>query len=98
MIILFASLAVSMALQLWLPFPIGLIVAISLFIALPLLFRAFFTNRASGGRSQSLGSGFFGMGGKPGGASVNYVCLVCNNRYKGGSCPRCGSKVKRADF
>lgn len=98
LIILFASLAVSLALQFWLPFPIGLIVAVSLFIALPLLMRVIFTNRASGRGSQSMGGSFFGLGTKPSGATVNYVCLVCNNKYKGASCPRCGSKMKRADF
>ena len=47
-----------------------------------------------------------GFGGDPGGGGgffgqsqgVKYICLTCNNRYKGGSCPRCGSKMKRADF
>lgn len=87
-----------MALQFYMPFPYGLIVAVSLFIALPLLIRVVFMNRASGGRSQSLGSGFFGLGPKPGAGTVRYVCLVCSNKYKGGSCPRCGSKMKRADF
>ena len=24
--------------------------------------------------------------------------LTCNHRFKGGDCPRCGSKMKRADF
>ena len=43
------------------------------------------------------GGGFFGLGQNSGGA-VKYVCLVCNHKYKGGSCPRCGSKMKRADF
>ena len=45
------------------------------------------------------GGGFFGTGSQ-GGASggVRYVCLVCNNKHKGGACPRCGSKMQRADF
>lgn len=99
LIFLFASLAVSIGIQLILPFPYGLGVALALFIALPLLIRKRFMNRASGGGSQSVGGGFFGLGSRPGsGTSVSYVCLVCNNKYKGGSCPRCGSKMKRADF
>ena len=39
------------------------------------------------------GGGFFGQN-----QSVKYICLRCNNKYKGGACPRCGSKMKRADF
>ena len=52
--------------------------------------------RGYGGSGTGTGGGFFGMGQNSG--SVKYVCLVCNHKYKGGSCPRCGSKMKRADF
>ena len=41
---------------------------------------------------------FFGMGSSDGSGKVKYVCLVCNNKHKGGTCPRCGSKMQRADF
>ena len=52
-----------------------------------------------GGSSSGAGGGFFGSGGgQSDSASVRYVCLVCNNKHKGGSCPRCGSKMQRADF
>jgi len=44
------------------------------------------------------GGGFFGMGSQGGSGGVRYVCLVCNNKHKGGTCPRCGSKMQRADF
>jgi len=49
-------------------------------------------NSASGG-----GGGFGGLFGGSGGG-INYVCLGCGHRFKGGTCPRCGSKMKRADF
>ena len=39
------------------------------------------------------GGGFFGQS-----QGIKYICLACNNKYKGGMCPRCGSKMKRADF
>ena len=52
-----------------------------------------------GGSSSGAGGGFFGNGGgQSDSANVRYVCLVCNNKHKGGSCPRCGSKMQRADF
>ena len=98
-----ASLAVSIGLQLVLPFPYGLATALALFIIFPLILRRKYMARMRGsGGSGDSGSGF-GIGGLFGrgqssGTSVRYVCLVCNHRYKGGECPRCGSKVKRADF
>ena len=98
LIFLFGSLAVSIGIQMVLPFPYGLAVALALFIAFPLLIRRRYMNRMRGGGSESLGGGFFGLGSRQGAAGVKYVCLVCNNKYKGGSCPRCGSKMKRADF
>jgi predicted RNA-binding Zn-ribbon protein involved in translation (DUF1610 family) len=29
---------------------------------------------------------------------LNYICIACGHRFKGGACPRCGSKMRRADF
>jgi len=51
----------------------------------------------SGGSGFGLGGGLFGKG-QGQGTSVRYACLTCNHRFKGGDCPRCGSKMKRADF
>lgn len=98
LMVLFASLAISIGLQMVLPFPYGLAAALAIFIALPLLIRRRYMNRMRGyGDSSSGGGGFFGFNSE-GGAGVKYVCLTCNNRFKGASCPRCGSKIKRADF
>lgn len=98
LIFLFASLAVSIGLQMILPFPYGLGAALAIFIAFPLLLRRRYMNRMKGygDYGSGGGGGFFGM--NQGGGAVKYVCLACNHRYKGGSCPRCGSKMKRADF
>ena len=98
MIILFATLAISLALQMILPFPYGLILAISLFVIFPLFLRRRYMSRMRGGYGSSDSGGFFGMGNPGGSRSVKYVCLVCNNKHKGGTCPRCGSKMQRADF
>ncbi len=82
-----------------LPFPYGLGAALAIFIAFPLFLRSRYMNRVRGGDSGSGGSGgFFGMGSQNSSGGVRYVCLVCNNKHKGGSCPRCGSKMQRADF
>lgn len=96
LIFLFASLAVSIGLQMVLPFPYGLAAALAIFIILPLFIRRRYMNRVKGYGSDS-GGGFFGLN-REGGAGVKYVCLTCSHRFKGAMCPRCGSKMKRADF
>ena len=99
LIFLFASLAISIGLQIILPFPYGLVIALALFIAFPMFMRRRYMSRMRGygsGRVPALG-GFFGMG-QGGGTGVRYVCLACNHKHRGGSCPRCGSKMQRADF
>lgn len=93
---LFASLAISIGLQMILPWPFGLIAALSIFIAFPLYLRKRYIRRMGGYDRTGMGGGFFGTNQRQG--AVKYVCLVCNNQFKGASCPRCGSKVKRADF
>ncbi len=100
LIFLGASLAISIGLQMILPFPYGLMAALGLFIAFPMLLRRRYMNRMRGygGDSETRGGGFFGMGSLGGSTKVKYICLVCSNKHKGGTCPRCGSKMQRADF
>ena len=101
LIFLFGSLAISIGLQMVLPFPYGLGAALAIFIAFPLFLRRRYMSRMRGYGSDSGsggGGGFFGMGSQEGSTKVQYVCLVCQNKHKGGSCPRCGSKMQRADF
>lgn len=98
LIILFITLGISIGLQMILPFPWGFAAALGLFVAFPLLLRKRFLSRMRGyGDSPKMG-GFFGLGSQGGGSGVKYVCLVCNHKHKGGNCPRCGSKMQRADF
>lgn len=92
LIFLFASLAISIGLQMVLPFPYGLGAALVVFIVFPLLLRRRFMNKIKG--TNGFGSNFFGFQGQ----NMRYVCLSCNNKFKGTECPRCGSKMKRADF
>jgi hypothetical protein len=93
LIFLFGSLAVSIGLQMLLPFPFGLIAALAIFIVFPLFLRSRAIKRMGGMGSDAGSGGFFGQS-----QGVKYICLACNNKYKGGMCPRCGSKMKRADF
>ena len=96
LIFLFASLAISIGLQMILPFPYGLAAALGIFIVFPLLLRRRAMSRMGGYGDSGSGGGFFGS--NSGNAKVRYVCLACNNKHNGGSCPRCGSKMQRADF
>ena len=89
LIFLFASLAVSIGLQMLLPFPYGLGAALALFIAFPILLRRRMMNRMRGGSSGSSG-GLGGLGGLGGGlfgqnnensTKIKYECLVCHKVY-----------------
>ena len=102
LIFLFASLAVSIGLQMVLPFPYGLGAALALFIAFPILLRRRMMSRMRGGFGGGSSSGGFG-GGLFGqindsGSKVKYECLVCHKVYNARECPRCGSTMKRAMF
>jgi len=55
-------------------------------------------SRMRGSSGTGSGFGFGGLFGQGQGTGVRYACLTCNHRFKGGDCPRCGSKMKRADF
>ncbi|OLB91034.1 MAG: hypothetical protein AUH25_03545 [Thaumarchaeota archaeon 13_1_40CM_38_12] len=93
---LLGSLAFSLGIQYlaaylgWPPYS-GLAIALAVFIIFPLIIRS--RIKRGGGGYGDTGTGFFGQG-----QGIKYICLACNNRFKGSMCPRCGSKMKRADF
>lgn len=73
----------------------GLIPAIAIFIGISYYLRRRMMARM--GMGGGGGGGFGGMLGT-GGGGINYICIACGHRFKGGACPRCGSKMRRADF
>ena len=99
-----ASLVFSIGLQIGLgylgvPWYISIGAVMAIFILLPMIMRRRQMSNAGnygGGSSSGSGGGFFGSQGGSGG--IRYVCLVCSNKHKGGTCPRCGSKMQKADF
>ncbi len=101
-----ASLVFSIGLQIVLgylgvPWFVSIGIVMALFILLPMIMRKRYMSKMGGGyggNSGTGGGGFFGMGSQGDSVSIKYVCLVCNNKHKGGACPRCGSKMQRADF
>jgi hypothetical protein len=90
------SLAISLALTWWLGW-IGIIPAIAIFIGISYYMRRRAMARMGMGGPGGSG-GFGGMLGGGGGGGINYICIACGHRFKGGTCPRCGSKMRRADF
>ena len=99
MIWIAVSIAISLTLSFLLPFPLSLVAIIGVFIAMNYYIRRRQMRRI-GMMSSNTGGGGFGslFGGSVGGGGINYVCIACGQRFKGGSCPRCGSKMKKADF
>lgn len=89
------SLAISLALTWWLGW-IGIIPAIAIFIGISYYMRRRAMARMGMGGPGG-GGGFGGMLGG-GGGGINYICIACGHKFKGGACPRCGSKMRRADF
>ena len=95
------SLAISLTLSFLLPFPLSLVAIIGVFIAMSYYIRRRQMRRMGMMGNNTGGGGFgslFGGSGGGGGGGINYACIACGQRFKGGSCPRCGSKMKRADF
>jgi hypothetical protein len=86
------SLAISLVLTMFLGV-LGIIPAIAIFIGISYYMR----KRTLARMGVSGGTGGFG-GMLGGGGGVSYVCIACGHRFKGGACPRCGSKMRRADF
>jgi 4-hydroxybenzoate polyprenyltransferase len=94
------SLAISLSLSFLLPFPLSLVTIIGVFLVMSYYIRRWQMRRMGmmgGGTSAGGFGGLFGAG-SGGGGGVSYVCIVCGQRFKSGTCPRCGSKMKRADF
>jgi hypothetical protein len=81
------SLAISLALSFLLPFPLSLVTIIGVFLAMNYYMRRWQMRRMGMTGSSTGGGGFGSLFGGSGGGGVNYVCIVCGQRFKGGTCP-----------
>ena len=79
---LVVSMAISMALTWYFGLYVGLAMSFAIFILISMYMRK---------RNMGAPTGMFGGG-------INYVCIACGHKFKGGICPRCGSKVRKAEF
>lgn len=89
------SLAISFALSFLLPFPFSLVAIIGVFLTMN-----YFMRQRQMRRMGMRGGGFFGTGGGSmfGQRGIKYICIMCGAKHNGGSCPNCGSKLKKASF
>jgi hypothetical protein len=76
------SLGVIFAILFYTPFPLSIPLAIAAFISLNFHFRKKVIKR------------MYTMFGN----SSSYSCINCGTRHNEIACPKCGSKMKRADF
>jgi len=86
------SLAISLTLAILFPFYISIPLSIAIFIGI-----SYYMRKRAMAKMGMFGGGF-GGGGMLGGGGINYICISCGHKFKGGACPRCGSKMRRADF
>ena len=76
------SLGIIFAILFYTPFPLSIPLAITAFILLNFHFRKKVIKRMNT---------MFGN-------SSNYSCVNCGTRHNETTCPKCGSKMKRAEF
>lgn len=79
-------MAISAAISFILIRVFGLIIGLALSFGIFILLNILMNRRMIG-----YNRGSFGIG-------ITYRCINCGHRFKGGSCPRCGSKMKQAEF
>lgn len=78
---LFGSLAVSIGIQLALPYPYGLVVSLGLFMVFPFIYRKIMANK--------YGTNWDGYTTS---TKMKKTCTICGNGTKGDQCRRCGSR------
>ncbi|HXG05883.1 MAG TPA: hypothetical protein VNI77_00985 [Nitrososphaera sp.] len=88
---------IAVAIAFLLPFPYSFIVLIGIIMGL-----AFWRRRRMLRQMGGTGSGgsFFGGGGMFGqrDSGISYYCMNCGTKHNQISCPKCGSKLKKAGF
>jgi hypothetical protein len=89
------SVAIGIALSIMLRFPINLLAIFGVFIGI-----SYYQRRQMLKRLGTYGGQVRFMSSEPDGFSggVNFYCMNCGIKHKDASCPKCGSKLKRAGY
>ena len=83
------SLGIIFAILFYIPYPLSIILAIAAFILLNFYFRKKVINRVNKK---------FGSASRYSSSSLSDSCINCGTEHNEFACPKCGSKMKRADF
>ena len=84
-----SSLGIIFAILFYIPYPLSIILAIASFILLNFYFRKKVIKRVNTR---------FGNASRYPSSSLSYFCINCGTEHNEFACPKCGSKMKRADF
>jgi uncharacterized paraquat-inducible protein A len=83
------SLGVIFAIYFYTPFPLSIPLAITAFI-----FLNFYLRKKVVKKMNTIGN----TTGSSNASSLIYSCINCGTRHNETACPKCGSKMKKADF
>jgi len=71
----------------------GLIIGLALSFGIFFLMNTMLRKRGFRTSIGGLGRTSLGLG-----TGITYRCIVCEHRFSGGACPKCGSKMRKAEF
>jgi len=86
------SLGVIFAILYYIPFPLSIPLAIAAFVLLNFYFRKKILKRMNTMFGNTSSNSSFSS------SSLSYSCINCGTGHNETACPKCGSKMKRADF
>jgi hypothetical protein len=87
------SIAISLALAFFLPFPFDIISIIGVFLSINFFIRQ--------RQMRKMGLNAWSIFGSAQGSEkqgVSYYCINCGTKHNQAACPNCGSKLKKAGF
>lgn len=91
------SLGISVTISIFMPFPISLVTIIVVFVLLNLYMRKRMIQRMGvGGRAPRIFGSLSSASPMFEDNSLKYYCMGCGTEHKQSTCPKCGSKMRRA--
>ena len=87
------SLGVIFAIIFYTPFPLSIPLAITAFI-----FLNFYLRKKVVKRMNTMFGNTISSSSNSSSSLIYYYCINCGSRHNETACPKCGSKMKKADF